>query len=182
MFAFSARKQPNAITKDNRNYRDGDIVDQTSGKKLTDYLPSVNIYPLRTPESARQFQHGARIELLPVVHFRRTMRHHDYALANVGPLIVFEDGVVGPSADHDRIHAGHECSVPMRFINGMNDRQPIDTAIGAGDVAIETNGNENGEARAHVGIPSTDATCYVDFGWAATCLNSATYRGTIGTL
>jgi len=82
MFAFSTREQPNTITKNNRDHRDRDILDQTSSKKLTEYLASVNVYPLLIGESIRQFQRRARIELLGVVRFRRTMRHHDHALAN----------------------------------------------------------------------------------------------------
>src|SRR5215471_19372216 len=91
------------------------------------------------------------------------MSHHNHTLANVGPLLVFEDGLIRAPADNDGIHAQHESLVPMRFIDWVNDRQPIDTAIGAGDVAIKTGGNENGEARTHPGIINVCRTR--DQGW-----------------
>jgi len=55
MFAFSTREQPNTITKNNRDHRDRDILDQTGSKKLTEYVTAVNVYPLSIGESIRQF-------------------------------------------------------------------------------------------------------------------------------
>src|SRR5581483_11585493 len=100
MFTLTAREQANPIAKNNRDHRDRDIVDQTGSKKLTQYVTAVNVYPPGIGESIRQFSCRARIELLRVPCLRRTMGHHDEALAKVGPRLVFEDGFIRPPTDY----------------------------------------------------------------------------------
>src|SRR5512142_98426 len=99
MFTLTTREQANAIAKNNRDHRDRDIVDQTGSKELTEYVAAVNVYPPSIGKSIRQFYCRARIELLRVLCLRRTMGHHDDALAKVGPRLVFEDGFICSPTD-----------------------------------------------------------------------------------
>src|SRR4051794_8901881 len=118
MFAFAPGEQANAVAKNDRDHRDCDIVNQAGSEKLTDYLAAINVYPPSINELIRHFQCRARMEFLLVVSLRRTMGHHDDALAKVRPRLVFENGVIRLSTDYDRIHARYECLVPMCLIDG----------------------------------------------------------------
>src|SRR6516164_5424521 len=107
MFALATREQANAVTKNNRDNRDCDIVNQTGSKKLTDYVAAIDVHVPGIGESIRKSSCRARIEVLGVERLHRMMGHHNDSLANVGPLFISEDSFIGPLANYDRIHARH---------------------------------------------------------------------------
>src|SRR4051794_33355638 len=120
MFAFAPGEQANAVAKNNRDHRNCDIVNQASSEKLTDYLAAINVYPHSINESVHHLYCRARKEFLRMLRLRRTMGHHDDALANVRPSLVFENSFIRVLTHYDRIHTRHECLIPVRLIDRMN--------------------------------------------------------------
>src|SRR5262249_54930658 len=58
-----------------------------------------------------------------------------------------EHRVVGTAPDDEGVDGVEEGLIAVRLVERVHDRQPVDAAVAARDVAVEAGGDEDGEAR-----------------------------------
>src|SRR6267154_3496417 len=148
----AAREQRAAGAEEERNDVDGPFVDEALAKKAAHQGAAVEIdapYAFAV-EPFGELAGRSRPHLLAMRRGQRASRADDYALLSIGPFREGEHRVVGAAPDHQRVDAGEEGRVAVLLV--VERSEPVDAAVGPGDVAIEAHGAEDGEPDLHRGL------------------------------